>query len=87
MREEDGATQGRQPCAFPPHPPLDPRRNFWARWGLAGVGSKRWGDAGPSRPLRVHGTEAAQQKEASLGQLGDPRANFLQLGLALFGSL
>lgn len=53
-----------------------------------GGGKQASGASGGGRwtiPLRVRGTEAAQQEEASLGQLGDPRANFLQLGLALFG--
>lgn len=62
--------------------PLDPRRNFArVRRGRAGVGSERSGTLD-------HPAVGAwiRQEEASLGQRGDPRANFLQPGLALFGS-
>lgn len=62
---------------------LDPRRNFaWVRRGRAGVGSERWGTLDhPAAGVWI------RQEEASLGQRGDLRANFLQPGLALFGSL
>lgn len=80
MGEEDGATQGRR---------ILPSTQGGTSPGCCG-GSQASGASGGGHwtiPLRVRGAEVAQQEEASLGQGGDLRANFLQFALALFGSL